>query len=439
MARPNTLDELLGRLADVHVAAATDADLVAVKARHRRRVRRRGTVALAAVALLGAVAWQVSGDDDPKVVTHPGPSTPTTPSTATEVTGEPGSVVLSPPGPYRDGQQVEVHLIGFDPADASNDAPRLCATVDRLETCDPMWQATFGRIELGQMTFTAAGWKDCGQPGVTCRIVVHGSDGRYHESDLLIFDGEPDPVPIQLSATSPEPSGLILDTAILQPRGLVADSSWLDQAEEVPDDLSAFVVQVCTFAGREGHDCNLLHYGRDIDPENPDEPIELPTPRDVFTYNGWRDCLTEPCFVLIGATEVQSVSRDATYASDYPVAAAPLRFSPSAPNSGRPTLAIVGSTSRYRTGDKLTVRVQNLSVGAGETFDLAICHQNPTRSNDCGYLTPLDPVDTQQVEVTLAPLGWPADACRAGECFLAVMIGQEGAPPLAQVPIDLQR
>jgi hypothetical protein len=92
-------------------------------------------------------------------------------------------------------------------------------------------------------------------------------------------------------------------------------------------------------------------------------------------------------------------------------------------------------------GDELEIHIENLPILHNETMSISVCHQDPTVRNDCGYLTYTDngsiPVD-ETVRVTLG-LPWPVDVCARDGCFLALMIGQNGAPPLATLPIEVRR
>jgi len=329
------------------------------------------------------------------------------------------------------------------PADVSNDPPRLCATVAGVETCDPLWAGAFYDAPLQQRTFAASGWRDCSDLSVDCRIVVNGSDGELHRSERLVFEGQAPPPDVELSVTAPVGTGAITNVARLEPTNLAADPSWAQHEAELQDvgnDLTAFVAQVCAFAKPPGgYQCDLLSYFYSIDPDRPDEPIDMPVAREIFGFDGWHDCAAEQCFVLISATRVSSVTPNGTYADNTPVAAAPIVFDPASSSRTQPTLSVSGGPE-VAAGDELEIHIENLPTLDNETLELAICHQDPTVSNDCGYLTVTDdgsiPIE-ETVRVTLA-MNWAIDVCQRDGCFLALMIGQEGAPPLAVLPLDVR-
>ncbi len=87
------------------------------------------------------------------------------------------------------------------------------------------------------------------------------------------------------------------------------------------------------------------------------------------------------------------------------------------------------------------IHIENLPTLDNETLELAVCHQDPTASNDCGYLTVTGdgsiPIE-ETVRVEVAAIDWAVDVCDRDGCFLALMIGQEGAPRLAVLPLDVR-
>jgi hypothetical protein len=273
--------------------------------------------------------------------------------------------------------------------------------------------------------------------------VVNGSDGELHRSERLAFEGQAPAPAVELVVRAPLGSASITDVAQLEPTSLAPHPSWDRWEDELAangTDLSAFTAQVCAFQAPPGpHQCDLLSYFYGIDPDRPDDPVEMPVAREIFGFDGWHDCAKTPCFVLISATEVSSVTVDGTHATDTPVAAAPIAFDSTQSARSRPALTVAGG-SEVQVGEEIEIHIEDLPTLQNETMELAICHQDPTVSNDCGYLTYTDtgslPV-SETFHVRFA-MSWSVEVCERDGCFLALMIGQEGAPPLAVLPIEVR-
>lgn len=432
-------------LGTVVIDAPIAEGLDGVRRRHRRTARRRRTAAggigaaTLGLLLVSLVLLWPHEDGSQGLVTQPGPA-PTTQPPATDdpaaAEGE-GSIVIEPDGPYTDGQTINVELRGFQAADANYDTPQLCATIDGLETCDPMWQSTFSSTALPQMTFTASGWRDCGDPDVTCRIVVLGSDGEHRSSERLQFTGDAAVPDVTLTVDAPAGGSGVIDAAVVQPAGLETDSTWDRAADRIPDDLAPFVVQVCSFEGRLNYQCNILDYFYDIDPDRPNEAIQVPVSRDIFGYQGWRDCAAQPCFLLVWRTEHVTVNPDGSAGADQrAVAAAPLRFDPNAPAHPRPAITVLDS-GPFMPGDDVTVRIDNLPASTNTGMELVLCRQDEDTVGGCGSFHTHQPATEGTTTYTL-PSGdpWPAQ-CRQDGCLLVLRPAQEGAGPLAQTPITL--
>jgi len=467
MSSPDQLEDLLREsLGSVAVAAPVDRGLEGVhRIRHRRRVRR--AVAAGAIVVVVLVVAGLTlhdrGDSSRRldVVDIPPPTTEVqvpldhvTPVVDTPAVEDP-AITLTPAGPYTDGQTVGVGVPSGFGADWPNDPPALCMTIDDFggELCDPtaapakyptLTSAPAGdtaTMGLARRVFTPTGWRDCNDPGLTCRLVVRARDGSYRASVPLVFTGPTTPPTTTITVDpSPVTEG---ETVMVTAHGLAPHPSWLQRLASHPTlaaDYPAFTVTVCAAMARTTN-CSFLTSNDPIATDQPDTTFTVRAGREVFGYGGWDDCAAVPCYLVLHRNKVMGdAGGGGILGSDEVVAVTPLRFDDRVAPRPRPALAVV-EVGPYRAGQQVSVRATNLPTESwAGSVSLALCHQDPTKNNDCNYLARPAVADGGFVATVVLPAGAGIGGevpCTGSPCFLALMPGGEGLGPLASQPIQL--
>jgi hypothetical protein len=466
-------DRLLSAREDYRTLALDTADAVAEPRRHRR-----GRRALAAAAVVAAVAgglgWWSMSDDNTEVEAGPAPAstalTRNDPEPPGAVAAHADEIVLTPPGPYADGQVITVSVPEDFAADLLNGSPqgaRQCAVLadgpeGPGEWCDPVERSVSATatassvdVRVSRVVFTPTGHRDCGEPSVTCRIVLAAVGGSDVASSVLRFDEIADPAPATIELTATDTPGVVT----LRAAGLSPHPSWLELRATDPERAAGFGpfgVSVCAFAEPEeprdpwganpwGPTAWSAASGASVQPPNCDQfgEIATPDPDDpsasrpatvptrFLGYGGWSDCRTDHCFVQVRQTVVHGFEPGGgLLGSDEVVAMAMVRPDLVDPEVTLPTLRIL-TPGPHAPGQDLTVEVTGLSDGRSSS--IGVCQiESPW---GCGYLGGVagpDPIGNGTRIVRL-----PEQFACPTRCYLELDSQGEGMPPLATAALDL--
>lgn len=443
-------------------ASRPDPDEV-IAPSHRTRWLAAAAVLLVVVA--SVATWTVSREgDDRDRVSVAGPSTTATVDPPTSGAWDPSDVVLDPPGPYRDRQEVLVRVPAAvaEGADLLNEGLSLCARVregdDLSETCDPTVEdlvvlgsvgPTSATVRLRRTVFTDTGRRDCNEATVDCRIVVLAGDGSRHASERLTFVDE------AVSAAEPEVTLRIEPTGepgevTLTPDGLTADGSWLALRDDDParaDGFTPLYVSQCAFSASlgstpgpfgdpppwesgdpDGVVCGAMGPALELDPDDPERAVTVTLPTLVYGYGGWADCRVDQCFLDVRRTIIHGVEPGGgTLGSDVSAATALLPRDAAWVEPVRPTLTIE-TPGPHRGGQTVSVTIRGLPDG--ERRLIAQCSVDQPWG--CGYDVRELGNGTHEITLDEGLL----DRCRPETCYLELSSSSEGLPPLAVAPLD---
>ncbi len=428
---------------------------------HRTRWLAAAAVLLVVVA--SVATWTVTRErEDRDRVSVAGPSTVATIDPQTTGAWDPSDVVLDPPGPYRDGQEVVVRVpvAVAEGADLLNEGLSLCARVregdDLSETCDPTVEdlvvldslgPTSATVRLRRTVFTDTGRRDCNEATVDCRIVVLAGDGSRHASERLTFvDEDPSEPEVRLRV---EPTGEPGEVT-LTPSGLTADPSWLALRDDDPGRAGGFTplyVSQCAFSASlgstpgpfgdpppweagdpDGVVCGAMGPALELDPDDPERAVTVTLPTLVYGYGGWADCRVDQCFLEVRRTIIHGIEPGGgTLGSDVSAATALLPRDGAWAEATRPTLS-VETPGPHRAGQVVSVTISGLP--AGERRLIAQCSVDQPWG--CGY--DVLELGNGTHEVTLAQ--GLLERCRPETCYLELDSSSEGLPPLAVAPLD---
>jgi hypothetical protein len=417
----------------------------------RRPTALVASVAAVMVLLAGVAVITLArrGDDaGTSRVRTPVASSDTTPAEE----GDP-EVSVVPSGPYTDGQAVTLRVDPDLGVDLWNGVP-LCVGIQLdgrpVETCESVSGASVDdggvTVEVRRRGISVDGARDCADDGVDCRFVLATAAGRELRSQRLRFVG-PDPTGFATLRATRRSAGRFL----LEPGGLEVDPSWTDYRRRFPVEAAGngpFWVSVCATGGQfepppdpfgvdrhlwgaapttpGGEVCDSRGAPVTLDPDRPNQPVEIQVPRLLYGYGGWADCAVDQCFVVISTNIVVYADGQSSGWDARRTASVTLPRTGEWPPAERPTMRVL-TGGPHRSGDEVELEVTGL--GEGETRAVGTCHVAAPWG--CSYSGTAVGNGRHRIVLPVT-----VGTCSPRSCYLELDASMEGLPPIATAPLD---
>ncbi|MCC5954299.1 MAG: hypothetical protein JJU45_19595 [Acidimicrobiia bacterium] len=431
----------------------------------RRRILAVATVvALVLAGIAGVGWWSRSEESTPLEVgpvdEWPDPDDPEPPGAVAPWSSD---VTLDPAGPYVDGQVITLLVPeGFTDqlfvrqcavlSDGPGGAGEWCDPIDKdvTDRGDPseVPPTTSADVRVDRVVFTPTGDRDCEDPAVTCRLVVHSADGEDVASGVLRFVGDAPPRPASIEVSRTETPGVVMLTTV----GVEPHPSWSELRSSHPEraaEWEPFHVSVCAFgeprapgpwgtnvwrprSGERtvpGLNCDTpARATATIDRDDPSGPVEVTVPTWILGHAGWNDCRVDHCVVLISRTIFGGFEPGGGLGGyDKPFAAALLPPDMVDPDGIRPEITVL-TPGPHLAGQEVTVEVSGLRFEPNAM--IVVCEWDDERG--CRHLgANVDDVDNGTHVIRL-----PDDFACPTRCFLQFEPYFPWMPPLATAPLD---
>ena len=373
--------------------------------RRRTRIRRAscGAVVLVVAAGVAAVAVDRSLTTRERVsVVSPSPPSPE-PAQVLE-TAPVGALAITPQGPYRAAQQVNVTLAvshAFTPDRPDSQGLAVCYPWGSGELCDATVQShlvtennagtsmTF-ELTVPGWVFTPTGLQACGV--LHCRFELANADGTRIGTTAVDITSGPKPEDVARITSIHARDGSV-DISI---DGIKHDPSWSQWSATASSAAVAALpsggIRLCVlFSPRQLCD-GLLQPDPprfDGDPHT----FTVRTNRLLYTQGGWIDCTKVECVVEITRTvdvrpgqcsaRCRRSGRNAVDAGTETVALLPYQLPDTTPEMAVPTLTIT-PTEHLHIGDTITVTLHDPpSHSDAAAFRIGVCAADAGTGGDC--------------------------------------------------------